>query len=227
MLLSQCNHPKMIPFPSLPVLVLQQQWRFLCGISRIIFLQPVEPSDITVNRRFKLIQSHRWCHFSLTIGGNVHFLHDETWNLKGGCRSAATQLKLESWSQMSVSRCLSVLYNPSHPDTAYRSRGRVRVNRRERGLEQRYSSHLFFLKPCQHSLVNIDWIDCLMASNEASWLTVELRRVDGWCVWSLMCSVCVQCVCEGCSSYRYWSFPMNQPVKSCSSARWTLIKMSF
>lgn len=86
----------MIPFPSLPVLVLQQQWCYLCAISRIIFLQRVQPSDITVKRRFKLIQSHRWCHFSLTIGGNVHFLHDETWNLKGGCRSAATQLKLES-----------------------------------------------------------------------------------------------------------------------------------
>lgn len=58
-----------------------------------------------VKGRFKLIQSHRWCHFSLTIGGNVYFLHDETWNLKGRCRRAATQLKLESWSQMSVSRC--------------------------------------------------------------------------------------------------------------------------
>lgn len=99
--LLQCTglNAHMIPLPSLLVLVLQQQSLFCCAITTIIFLQQVQPS------RLKLIQSHSWCHFSSTINGNAHFHHDKTWNLKGRHTCAATQLKLESWSQMSVGRC--------------------------------------------------------------------------------------------------------------------------
>lgn len=75
--LSQCPCPKMIPLPSLPVLVLHQRSCFPCGIKRVIFLRRGQRINTTVKTGLKLIKSHRRSYFSSTIRGNVHFLHDK------------------------------------------------------------------------------------------------------------------------------------------------------